>query len=238
MSGKFRGRRRRFGVGGMWGMKWEGECRKSTALYFSTDEAIMKILYLAIWNSKSGKCSSGKRDRLLTNSLLSLTRNNFRSDVQRYFHKKSDNLLSLQATLKFLGEDAMDYHFLSFCKEQWELIYYVAFVILTFCIFLITVKTYLFQTKRVSEIFCKCVEKTTENSYESNVFLEIYNHGNDLAKNIKVQVQNKDFGIIPFLKPDESYMLYLGSFMYTFGGKIIQSNYFTKNISIINVHLE
>ena len=117
----------------------------------------------------------------------------------------------------------MQIHFLWLYSDQWELVYYVAFVVLTAIIAFITLKTYVFQTKRTSKLFCKCTESEVRGHY-SNVFLEIYNYGNDISKGINVKIQDRDFGVIPFLKPNESYLLCFAHFAYSLGGKVLQSN--------------
>ncbi len=113
------------------------------------------------------------------------------------------------------------YSLLGLVTGQWETIYYFAFIILTVCIAFITIKSYLFQSRKESEICCKCIESKPTNS-DSNLYLEIYNHGNMVIKEIKVTVQDIEFGIIPFLKPDESYYIPIAFFIYTMGGKSLQ----------------
>ena len=105
----------------------------------------------------------------------------------------------------------MSYHFLWINKDQWELIYYIAFVILTFGLAFFAARTFYFQTKKSSKLYCKCVMLPPDGR-ERNMYLEIYNYGNDIAKNIKVQIENTDLGNIPFLRPNESYMIFFASF--------------------------
>ena len=97
-------------------------------------------------------------------------------------------------------------NFLWIDKDYWECLYYLAFIVLTVCIAFFTAKTYLFQTKKSSKLFCKCTESQT-GGVSGNVFFEIYNHGNDIAKNITIQIEGQLYGSIAFLKPNESYML-------------------------------
>ena len=47
-----------------------------------------------------------------------------------------------------------NYYFLWLCTEQWELIYYIAFIILTIGLVIFTAKTYFFQTKQSTKLFC------------------------------------------------------------------------------------
>lgn len=52
-----------------------------------------------------------------------------------------------------------NYYFLWLCTEQWELIYYVAFIVLTIGLVIFAAKTYFFQTKQSTKLFCKSIEK-------------------------------------------------------------------------------
>ena len=114
------------------------------------------------------------------------------------------------------------YSFLGLVTEQWEIIYYVAFILLTIGIAFFTAKTYYFQAKKTSELFCKSVEKEA-NKGNSNLYIEIYNYGNEIAKDISVNIQEIDFGVIPFLKPLESYLIPTAYFIHASDKKIIFS---------------
>ena len=50
-----------------------------------------------------------------------------------------------------------NYYFLWLCTEQWELIYYIAFIILTIGLVIFAAKTYFFQTKQSTKLFCKSI---------------------------------------------------------------------------------
>ena len=82
-----------------------------------------------------------------------------------------------------------NYYFLWLCTEQWELIYYVAFIILTIGLVIFAAKTYFFQTKQSTKLFCKSIEKPAA-SGNSNLYVEVYNYGNAVAQNINVKIQN------------------------------------------------
>lgn len=79
-----------------------------------------------------------------------------------------------------------NYYFLWLCTEQWELIYYVAFIVLTIGLVIFTAKTYFFQTKQSTKLFCKSIEKPAA-SGNSNLYVEVYNYGNAVAQNINVK---------------------------------------------------
>ena len=66
-----------------------------------------------------------------------------------------------------------NYYFLWLCTEQWELIYYVAFIALTIGLVIFTAKTYFFQTKQSTKLFCKSIEKPAA-SGNSNLYVAEY----------------------------------------------------------------
>ena len=103
----------------------------------------------------------------------------------------------------------MDLCFLWLSKDQWEFIYYVAVILLTAIIVFITTKTYISQVRKKPELLCRCIEASPDES-KINIFLEIHNYSNYLSRNIKVQIQDKDFGVIPFLIPGESVFYFVG----------------------------
>ena len=122
------------------------------------------------------------------------------------------------------------YQFLGLSKYQWEIVYYVFFVILTIILVVLTfglvifaIKTYFFQTEKRTELFCKCIESECVEGH-SDVSLEIYNNGNIVSKNIKVKIQDKNYGMIPFLKPNESYTVRFSHIIYELGGRKIFVN--------------
>lgn len=80
-------------------------------------------------------------------------------------------------------------------------------------------KTYFFQTKKSTKLFCKSIEKSAA-SGNSNLYIEVYNYGNTVAQNINVKIQDVDFGTIPFLKPGEDYLIPIAYFIHASGEKI------------------
>lgn len=112
-----------------------------------------------------------------------------------------------------------NYYFLWLCTEQWELIYYIAFIILTIGLVIFAAKTYFFQTKQSTKLFCKSIEKPAA-SGNSNLYVEVYNYGNAVAQNINVKIQDVDFGTIPFLKPGEDYLIPVAYFIHASDHKI------------------
>lgn len=121
--------------------------------------------------------------------------------------------------------------------QVFELLYYITFIILTFGLFFVAIKTYFFQSKKFSELYCKCVESDMV-GHASNVYLEIFNYGNILAKNISIQILGHNYGQIEFLKPNESYKICFGFFVHTMGGKIFNSNFMKKDENILKATLD
>lgn len=123
-----------------------------------------------------------------------------------------------------------NYYFLKLATEQWEIIYYVAFIVLTIGLVIFAGKTYYFQTKQTASLFCKSIEKSAA-SGNSNLYIEVYNFGNVVAQNINVKIQEQDFGTIPFLKPGEDYLIPIAYFIHMSNQKIA----FAERIKISDV---
>lgn len=113
-----------------------------------------------------------------------------------------------------------NYHIFGLVTEQWEIIYYVAFIILTIGLFFFAAKTYFFQTKQTAKLFCKSIERHAA-SGNSNLYIEVYNSGNAVAENVKVKIQGVEFGTIPFLKPGEDYLIPIAYFLHVSDTKIV-----------------
>ena len=97
-------------------------------------------------------------------------------------------------------------------KDIMEIIYYIAFIILTWLIVKYARRTYLLQLKRESKLLCKIFVKSS--NVENGAFpfyLEIYNLGNEVAKDIQVFVFEKKLAVVDFVKPNESYYFPLGN---------------------------
>lgn len=101
-----------------------------------------------------------------------------------------------------------------------EGIYYVAFIIFTFLLVVYAKNTYLLQSKRDSQLFCKvCL---LEETLEGHCFaIEIYNHGNIVAKNIRIIIEGNDEIYVDFIKPAESYVYPIGQIVRTAGGNSV-----------------
>lgn len=51
-----------------------------------------------------------------------------------------------------------NYYFLWLCTEQWELIYYVAFIVLTIGLVIFAAKTYFFKPNSLQSFFAKALK--------------------------------------------------------------------------------
>lgn len=97
-------------------------------------------------------------------------------------------------------------------KDCLEIVYYVAFIILTYLIVMYAKKTYRLQSERSFLLLCKInVQESTFGDYDYRYMLEIYNYGNDVARQISVIVSGKHISTVDFIKPNESYMFPLGT---------------------------
>ena len=97
-------------------------------------------------------------------------------------------------------------------KDILEIIYYVAFIILTWLIVWYAKKTYTLQSNKEFQLLCKvCIMKETLGAFEFRYALEIYNYGNDVARHIGVVIEDKQITSVDFIKPNESYIYPLGS---------------------------
>lgn len=96
-------------------------------------------------------------------------------------------------------------------KDSLEILYYVAFIILTILMVVYARKTYLFQSKQDSRLFCKLyVPPADFGKVTQFVCLEIYNDGTAVAKSIQVGLYGRELALIDFIKPNESISLPIG----------------------------
>jgi hypothetical protein len=96
-------------------------------------------------------------------------------------------------------------------KDVLEIIYYIAFIVLTCLIVKYARKTYEFQSDKTFQLFCKvCILQETIGGFNFRYALEVYNYGNNIAKNIEVIVDDKKITTIDFIKANESSIYPLG----------------------------
>ena len=97
-------------------------------------------------------------------------------------------------------------------KDILEIIYYIAFIVLTWLIVKYSIKTYKLQSSKSSKLLCKISvfpEKNDKDIFQ--YYLEIYNFGNEVAKEIEVMVENILITKIGFIKPNESFYYPIGT---------------------------
>ena len=110
-------------------------------------------------------------------------------------------------------------------KDALEIVYYIAFIVLTGIIAHYAYKSYSFESSRNYELLCGL--KTNEDNlsdYDFGFSIEIYNAGNAVAKDIRLIVENEYLTTIDFVKPNSSAYYPLGQMMQTLGGNIPAPN--------------
>lgn len=97
-------------------------------------------------------------------------------------------------------------------SNNWlENAYYIAFIVFTLILVIFTIKTYVFQTKADSSLFCKLFIMREElGKVEQSLCLEIYNHGNTPAKRVSASINGDILGTIDYIKPEDSSFLIVG----------------------------
>lgn len=109
--------------------------------------------------------------------------------------------------------------FMQCTKDILEIIYYIAFIVLTYLIVKYAKQTYILQSSKNSKLLCKIFVKAS--NVENGMFpfyLEIYNFGNDVAKDIEVFFYETKITTIDFIKQNESYYFPLGNVVQTLAG--------------------
>ena len=97
-------------------------------------------------------------------------------------------------------------------KDIFEIIYYMAFIVLTWLIVKYSIKTYKLQSSKTSKLLCKISVSPGKNDKDfSQYYLDIYNFGNEVAKEIEIWVEENFITTIGFIKPNESYYYPIGT---------------------------
>lgn len=106
-------------------------------------------------------------------------------------------------------------------KNWAELIYYIAFIILTGMIVYYARRTFTLESTRNYELLCILViyDPTTV-GHVTGVALEIYNAGNKVARNIQVFSHGESITTVNFIKPNSSYFFPIGKMLRTLGGTV------------------
>ena len=127
-------------------------------------------------------------------------------------------------------------------KDLLEIVYYIAFIVLTFLIVKYAKKTYKFQISKSSKLLCKIsASPNYAQKYIFNFDLEIYNYGNDLAKDVKVFIDDTQITTIHFIKPNESLLYPIGEVHQMISTNRVWLNFCEKELEkedVLSVRLE
>ena len=94
-------------------------------------------------------------------------------------------------------------------KEIAEIVYYIAFIIFTSIIVIVSVKTYFLQAGKHHKLLCKIAILNSRNSI-TEFGIELFNHGNEVAKDIKISIAGQNQFGCDFIKPNESVIFPVG----------------------------
>ena len=109
-------------------------------------------------------------------------------------------------------------------KDIFEIVYYVAFIVLTGMIVIYARRTFVFQTKKTHNLMCKFCIMEENTSRELGIGIEFYNYGNDIAKDISVNIDNSYKLQIEFIKPNESVVFPVGEIYLTMDTNVVYFN--------------
>ena len=109
-------------------------------------------------------------------------------------------------------------------KDIFEIVYYVAFIVLTWMIVIYARRTFVFQTKKTHNLMCKFRIMEGNASRESGFGIELFNYGNDIAKDISVEIDNGIKLQIEFIRPNESIVFPVGQIYHTMSENIVFLN--------------
>lgn len=104
-------------------------------------------------------------------------------------------------------------------KDVLELIYYIAFIVLTWKIVQYARRTFELEANRQYELLCQLsIMEETTGDFIFGYALEIYNAGNKVARNVEIQASGKPVTKIDFVKPGSSAYYPMGTIMMMAGG--------------------
>ncbi len=115
-------------------------------------------------------------------------------------------------------------------KDLLEVAYYVAFIVLTYLIVKYARKTFLLQSEKSHSILCKLCVIGDQAHYQTKYGVELYNYGNDIAKDVTVKVQNSLSFKCDYIKPNESVVYPLGVIMHMIAGNRVLFDNITKEV--------
>ena len=106
--------------------------------------------------------------------------------------------------------------------EGFELVYYIAFIILTALLAIYAIKTYVLQSEKTYKILCKfSIISTSVGTEAIGYGAEVYNNGNIVAENIEVYYRGQYVTKLDYIKPNESILVPLGNIAQIPSGKNI-----------------
>ena len=103
-------------------------------------------------------------------------------------------------------------------KDILEMAYYVAFIILTYLIVKYSRKTFLLQAQKSHNVLCKICVIGEQANHQTKYGLELYNYGNDIAKDVTIKVQDALEHKCDFIKPNESVVYPIGTILHVIAG--------------------
>lgn len=107
-------------------------------------------------------------------------------------------------------------------KNWAELIYYIAFILLTGAIVYYARRTYELESRKGYELLCGMViHDATSAGQVTGYALEIYNAGNKVARNVVVSSNGKQITTIDFIKPNSSSIYPVGRILQALGERVL-----------------
>lgn len=119
---------------------------------------------------------------------------------------------------------------MSYIKDLLEIAYYVAFIVLTYLIVKYAKKTFLLQSEKSHSILCKLCVIGDQAHYQTKYGVELYNYGNDIAKDVKIKVQDSLSFKCDYIKPSESVVYLLGVIMHMVSRNRVLFDNITKEV--------
>lgn len=106
-------------------------------------------------------------------------------------------------------------------KDFLEIVYYIAFIILTWELVSFAKKTFLFETDKSYKLLCKVyVDESSVHKHGYRFGIEVFNYGQGIAENVILSLDGEKLTTIDFIKPNESYYFQVGTV-----GQMLDSNY-------------
>ena len=96
-------------------------------------------------------------------------------------------------------------------KDFLEILYYIAFIILTGLIVLYSYKSYKLESEKTYDLLCRFVPVSEAiGDFTFPFAIEVYNAGNLVAKKVKMIIDGNEITTIDFVKPLDSIVFPIG----------------------------